>query len=54
MSDSRVKVNFVKLFDCAVLVSVSGLTEDERRKLRSVVDSRVRRFAKTLNNGDSK
>lgn len=54
MSEDRVKVNFVRLTSGVVVASVSGLTDEERRKLRSVVDSRVRRFAKTLNNVDSK
>lgn len=54
MSEARVKVNFVRLTSGVVVASVSGLTDDERRKLRSVVDNRVRRFAETLNKGDSK
>lgn len=49
MSDARVKVNFVSVADArTVVVKVSGLTRDEQRKLRAVVDNRVRRFVDTL------
>lgn len=55
MSEARVKVNFVSFTDGrTVVVQVSGLTYDEKIKLRSVIDNRVRRFAETLNKGDSK
>lgn len=54
MSDARVKVNFVSMADaCTVVVKVSGLTADEQRKLRAVVDNRVRRFAKNLNGNEN-
>ena len=50
MSDARVKVNFVSVADeRTVVVKVSGLTADEQRKLRAVVDNRVRRFVDTVN-----
>ena len=50
MSDARVKVNFVSATDArTVVVKVSGLTAYEKRKLRAVVDNRVRRFVDTVN-----
>ena len=50
MSDARVKVNFVSVADArTVVVKVSGLTADEQRKLRAVVDNRVRRFVDSVN-----
>lgn len=55
MSDARVKVNFVSVADDhTVVVKVSGLTADEQRKLRAVVDNRVRRFVDTVNRKESK
>ena len=50
MSKARVKVNFVSMADArTVIVNVSGLTRDEQRKLRAVVDNRVLRFVDTVN-----
>lgn len=50
MSDACVKVNFVSVADArTVVVKVYGLTADEQRKLRAVVDNRVRRFVDTVN-----
>ena len=55
MSEARVNVNFVSSTDArTVIVKVSGLTRDEQRKLRAVVDSRVRRFAMVLNLKDER
>ena len=55
MSEARVNVNFVSATDArTVIVKVSGLTRDEQRKLRAVVDSRVRRFAMVLNLKDER
>ena len=49
MSDARVKVCSVSLCGGTVKVVTSGLTADEARLLQTVIDNRVRRFAKNLN-----
>lgn len=45
----RVRVEFVSINAGTVCVKVDGLTSEEHRKLRAIIDNRVRRFAKNLN-----